>query len=61
MSSQEDFINPDLVTGIELFVVVVFCARDSGEDTKMDMKIILMIIVITVYFLLIVFNIITYH
>ena len=52
MTSQEDFICPDLVTGIELFVVVVvFCARDSGEDTKMDIKkIILMIKVITVYF-----------
>ncbi len=63
MSLQEDFICPDLVTAIELFViVVVFCARDSGEETKMDMKkIILMIKVITVYFLLMVFNIITYH
>ena len=39
MTSQEDFICPDLVTGIELLVVVVvFCARDSGEDTKMDKK-----------------------
>ena len=35
----------------------MFCAKDSEDAAKMDMKIILIITVITVYFIVIVFNI----
>lgn len=35
----------------------MFCAKDSEDAAKMDMKIILIIKVIIVYFIVIVFNI----